>query len=162
MFIFPFNLFSSYFFIPITHLSQTFVFRFNILWCQWFSIGIENIWCIISVVSAYTVRPHLHRDLVVWKFIHLFVISFDPPLLILFMIWQDESLKHEADQVLSEVTRKKSEAQRQINMLAALQKLRRVRAQMATHRGERVDAESGLRFVRVTGKFSLQIFKVSD
>lgn len=63
---------------------------------------------------------------------------------------RDESLKHEADQVLSEVTRKKSEAQRQINMLAALQKLRRVRAQMATHRGERVDAESGLRFVRVT------------
>jgi len=53
--------------------------------------------------------------------------------------------------VLSEVTRKKSEAQRQINMLAALQKLRHVRAQMATHRGERIDAESGLRFVRVTG-----------
>jgi len=53
--------------------------------------------------------------------------------------------------VLSEVTRKKSEAQRQINMLAALQKLRRVRTQMATHRGERIDAESGLRFVRVTG-----------
>jgi hypothetical protein len=79
------------------------------------------------------------------------VISFDPPLLLLFMIWQDESLKHEADQVLSEVTRKKSEAQRQINMLAALQKLRRVRAQMATNRGEHVDAESGLRFVRVTG-----------
>jgi len=63
---------------------------------------------------------------------------------------RDESLKHEADQVLSEVTRKKSEAQRQINMLAALQKLRHVRAQMATHRGERIDAESGLRFVRVT------------
>jgi hypothetical protein len=81
----------------------------------------------------------------------MFVISFDPPLLLLFMIWQDESLKHEADQVLSEVTRKKSEAQRQLNMLAALQKLRRVRAQIATHRGERVDAESGLRFVRVTG-----------
>jgi hypothetical protein len=67
------------------------------------------------------------------------------------MIWQDKSLKHEADQVLSDITRKKSEAQRQINMLAALQKLRRVRAQMATNRGEHVDAEGGLRFVRVTG-----------
>lgn len=149
--IFPFNLFSSDFFIPVMHLSQIFVFHFNILWYQWFSTGLENVWCVIAVVSAYTVRPYLHKNLVIWKFIQLFVISFDPPLLYLFMIWQDESLKHEADQVLSEVTRKKSEAQRQINMLAALQKLRRVRTQMATHRGERIDAESGLRFVRVTG-----------
>ncbi|XP_021913761.1 programmed cell death protein 7-like isoform X2 [Zootermopsis nevadensis] len=63
---------------------------------------------------------------------------------------QEESLKHEADQVLAEVTRKKSEAQRQINMLAALQKLRHIRAQIVTNRGQHVDAESGLRFARVT------------
>ncbi|PNF28942.1 hypothetical protein B7P43_G15266 [Cryptotermes secundus] len=63
---------------------------------------------------------------------------------------REESLKHEADQVLAEVTRKKSEAQRQVNMLTALQKLRRIRAQIATNRGQRIDAESGLRFTRVT------------
>lgn len=63
---------------------------------------------------------------------------------------REESLKHEADQVLAEVTRKKSEAQRQINMLAALQKLRRIRAQIATNRGQHMDTESGLRFTRVT------------
>jgi hypothetical protein len=62
--------------------------------------------------------------------------------------------------VLAEVTRKKSEAQRQINMLAALQKLRRIRSQMATNRGQRMDAESGLRFARVTGWFPIWIFEV--
>lgn len=68
-------------------------------------------------------------------------------------------MKHEADQVLSEVTRKKSEAQRQINMLAALQKLRRIRAQITTNRGQHIDAESGLRFARVTGGLPIWILK---
>lgn len=57
--------------------------------------------------------------------------------------------------MLAEVTRKKSEAHRQINMLAALQKLRHARAQTATNRGEHVDAENGLRFARVTGLLTL-------
>lgn len=86
-------------------------------------------------------RQHLHQNIDTWLKNMQEVVE---------EAKRDESLKHEADQVLSEVTRKKSEAQRQINMLAALQKLRRVRAQMATNRGEHVDAESGLRFVRVT------------
>lgn len=62
---------------------------------------------------------------------------------------REESLKYEADQVLSEVTRKKSEARRQINMLSALLKLRNIRNQTAVNRGQHVDAESGLRFTRV-------------
>jgi hypothetical protein len=60
-------------------------------------------------------------------------------------------VKHEADQVLAEITCKKLEAQQQINMLAALQKRHHIRAQTVTDRGQRVDAESGLRFARVTG-----------
>ena len=63
-------------------------------------------------------------------------------------------MKHEADQVLSEVTRKKAEARRQINMLKALEKLRRIRAQTATRRGQHVNAETGIRFTRVTGQYN--------
>lgn len=63
---------------------------------------------------------------------------------------REESLKHEADQVLSEVTRKKTEARRQLNMLKALEKLRHIRAQTAIRSGQHVNAEAGNRFTRVT------------
>ncbi|KAJ9574529.1 hypothetical protein L9F63_008302, partial [Diploptera punctata] len=62
---------------------------------------------------------------------------------------REESLKHEADQVLSEVTRKKAEARRQLNMLKGLEKLRRIRAQVAVNRGQHVNTETGIRFTRV-------------
>ncbi|XP_021913425.1 programmed cell death protein 7-like isoform X1 [Zootermopsis nevadensis] len=86
-------------------------------------------------------RQHLHRHIDTWLKNMQEVVE---------EAKREESLKHEADQVLAEVTRKKSEAQRQINMLAALQKLRHIRAQIVTNRGQHVDAESGLRFARVT------------
>ncbi|XP_069694214.1 programmed cell death protein 7 [Periplaneta americana] len=64
-------------------------------------------------------------------------------------IKREESLKCEADQVLSEVTRKKSEARRQINMLSALLKLRNTRIHTVMNRGQHIDAESNIRFTRV-------------
>ena len=60
-------------------------------------------------------------------------------------------MKHEADQVLSEVTRKKAEARKQLNMLKALEKLRRIRAQTVIRRGEHINAETGDQFEKVIG-----------
>lgn len=53
----------------------------------------------------------------------------------------EESLKVEADAVLSDVTYKKSEARRQLAMLSALEKLRQLRTQVASTRGEHVSLE---------------------
>ncbi|XP_063245085.1 programmed cell death protein 7-like [Bacillus rossius redtenbacheri] len=62
---------------------------------------------------------------------------------------REESLKVEADQVLSEVTRKKAEARRQLALLSSLSKLRQLRARTWATRGERVSAEAGVQFDKV-------------
>ncbi|CAH1976866.1 unnamed protein product [Acanthoscelides obtectus] len=53
----------------------------------------------------------------------------------------DENMKKDADCVLGEVTKKKSDARKQLTLIGALTKLRAVREQMASHRGEKMSAE---------------------
>lgn len=65
---------------------------------------------------------------------------------------QEESLKVEADAVLSDVTYKKSEARRQLAMLSALEKLRQLRTQVASTRGEHVSLELSECFSSVIGR----------
>lgn len=53
----------------------------------------------------------------------------------------EENMKRDADCVLSEVTRKKSEARKQLSLISALVKLRSVREQFAAARGEKTITE---------------------
>nr|CAI5863678.1 unnamed protein product [Callosobruchus analis] len=53
----------------------------------------------------------------------------------------EENMKKDADCVLAEVTKKKSDARKQLALIGALTKLRAVREQMALHRGEKISAE---------------------
>lgn len=59
-------------------------------------------------------------------------------------------MKKEADSVLSEVTKKKSEARKQLSLLSALVKLRNIREHMAVQRGENVSLEDRKAFAKVS------------
>lgn len=59
-------------------------------------------------------------------------------------------MKKEADLVLAEVTKKKSEARKELALLASLVKLRNIREHMAVQRGENVSLEDGKAFTKVT------------
>lgn len=61
----------------------------------------------------------------------------------------EESLKLEADSVLSDVTKRKAEARRQLALLSALARLRKLRIQVALGRGEKVSSELDACFSRV-------------
>ncbi|KAL1117821.1 hypothetical protein AAG570_004136 [Ranatra chinensis] len=65
---------------------------------------------------------------------------------------REESIKREADLVLSEVTRKKSEAKRTMNLLNTLGKLRNARVQTMENRGERVSQLETASFNQVIEK----------
>lgn len=60
----------------------------------------------------------------------------------------EETLKRDADCVLSEVTKKKSEARKQLQLLTALTKLRSVREKTAIANGERINLEDSNAFER--------------
>lgn len=59
---------------------------------------------------------------------------------------RDEYLKKDADCVLSEVTKKKSDARKQLSLLAALVKLHSVREKKVVDNGEMVNAEDAAAF----------------
>ncbi|GLV44316.1 hypothetical protein CBL_12388 [Carabus blaptoides fortunei] len=59
---------------------------------------------------------------------------------------REEYLKKDADCVLSEVTKKKSDARKQLTILTALVKLRAVREKTALHRGEKISLEDSNAF----------------
>lgn len=63
----------------------------------------------------------------------------------------EERMKKDADCVLYEVTKKKSEARKQLSLISALVKLRTVRDNMATQRGEKLSLEDRKAFGHVTG-----------
>lgn len=58
----------------------------------------------------------------------------------------------DADCVLAEVTKKKSEARKQLALISALSKLRAVRDQIATQRGEKLSLEDRNAFNITLGK----------
>lgn len=60
-------------------------------------------------------------------------------------------MKKDADCVLAEVTKKKSDARKQLSLVSSLTKLRSVRDQIATQRGERVSLEDRQAFNVTTG-----------
>lgn len=62
----------------------------------------------------------------------------------------EEKMKKEADSVLSEVTKKKSDARKQLSLLTSLIKLRNIREHMAVQRGENVSLEDANAFAKVT------------
>ncbi|RZC42296.1 hypothetical protein BDFB_004793 [Asbolus verrucosus] len=64
----------------------------------------------------------------------------------------EEKMKKDADCVLYEVTKKKSEARKQLSLISALVKLRTVRDNMATQRGEKPSLEDRKAFGLVTEK----------
>ncbi|XP_044262039.1 U11/U12 small nuclear ribonucleoprotein 59 kDa protein-like [Tribolium madens] len=64
----------------------------------------------------------------------------------------EEKMKKDADCVLYEVTKKKSEARKQLSLISALVKLRTVRDAMATQRGEKLSLEDRKAFGHVTEK----------
>ncbi|KAF5272897.1 hypothetical protein FQA39_LY07663 [Lamprigera yunnana] len=62
----------------------------------------------------------------------------------------EENMKKDADCVLAEVTKKKSDARKAITLITSLIKLRQVREHTATQRGERVSLEDRNAFSKVT------------
>lgn len=63
-------------------------------------------------------------------------------------------MKRDADCVLSEVNKKKSDARKQLSLVCALIKLRAVRKNAAVQRGEKVSSEDRKAFAHVTGKIT--------
>lgn len=63
---------------------------------------------------------------------------------------RDEYLKRDADCVLSEVTKKKTDARRQLALLSSLIKLREVREKAASSRGEKNSLEDSNTFLTIT------------
>lgn len=59
-------------------------------------------------------------------------------------------MKKDADSVLSEVTKKRSEARKQLSLIASLIKLRSIREHMAVQRGENVSLEDRKAFAKVS------------
>nr|XP_023017291.1 programmed cell death protein 7-like [Leptinotarsa decemlineata] len=64
----------------------------------------------------------------------------------------EEAMKKDADCVLAEVTKKKSDARKQLALVAALTKLRSIRDQIATQRGEKRSLEDENAFNITTAK----------
>lgn len=60
-------------------------------------------------------------------------------------------MKKDADCVLAEVTKKKSDARKQLSLVSSLTKLRSVRDQITSHRGEKVSLEDRQAFNVNTG-----------
>lgn len=60
-------------------------------------------------------------------------------------------MRKDADCVLYEVNRKKTDARKQVSLLAALVKLRAVREQTAVQRGEKISLEDKTAFALATG-----------
>lgn len=60
-------------------------------------------------------------------------------------------MKKDADCVLAEVTKKKSDARKQLTLILALNKLRHVRDHFATQRGEKLSSEDRDAFKVTTG-----------
>lgn len=63
-------------------------------------------------------------------------------------------MKRDADCILGEVNRKKADARRLLNLIAALVKLRSVREVAAQGRGEKVSLDDSNTFSNITGKFN--------
>lgn len=76
----------------------------------------------------------------------------------------EEMMQKDADSVLSEVTKKKSDARKQLTLIGALIKLRTVRENVATQRGEKTSLEDRRAFSITTEKLikiwenSLQVY----
>ncbi|XP_018565312.1 programmed cell death protein 7-like [Anoplophora glabripennis] len=64
----------------------------------------------------------------------------------------EEDMQKDADCVLAEVTKKKSDARKQLSLVSSLTKLRSVRDQIAGQRGERVSLEDRQAFNVITEK----------
>ncbi|XP_065170821.1 uncharacterized protein [Atheta coriaria] len=62
----------------------------------------------------------------------------------------EEIMKKDADCVLAEVTKKKTEARKQLSLVASLIKLRNVRETAAKARGEKIPAEDNAAFCKTT------------
>lgn len=78
--------------------------------------------------------------------------------------FQEERMKKDADCVLAEVTKKKSEARKQLSLISSLVKLRTVREKHAQQRGEKTSSANYSIFVDTTEKLtkiwtnSLQVY----
>ncbi|XP_066151645.1 programmed cell death protein 7 [Euwallacea fornicatus] len=76
----------------------------------------------------------------------------------------EEAMQKDADMVLSEVTKKKYDARKQLSLISALIKLRLVRENVANHRGEKTSPEDKRAFNITTEKLvkmwenSLQVY----
>ncbi|KAG5889362.1 hypothetical protein JTB14_009155 [Gonioctena quinquepunctata] len=66
----------------------------------------------------------------------------------------EEGMKKDADCVLAEVTRKKSDARKQSTLVSALTKLRSIRKQIATQRGEKYSLEDDNAFDITTAQLN--------
>ncbi|CAG9767386.1 unnamed protein product [Ceutorhynchus assimilis] len=64
----------------------------------------------------------------------------------------EEEMQKDADLVLSEVTKKRNDARKQLSLISALVKLRTVREQMANQRGEKLNLEDKRAFSITTEK----------
>lgn len=60
-------------------------------------------------------------------------------------------MKKEADLVLGEVTKKKSDARKQLSLIASLIKLRSVREKTAQQKGENTSSEDRVVFNKLSG-----------
>lgn len=63
-------------------------------------------------------------------------------------------MKKDADCVLTEVTKKKTDARKYLNLLSALVKLRNVKENAAMKRGERLNLEDRSVFANTSGNFN--------
>lgn len=62
-------------------------------------------------------------------------------------------MKKDADAVLAEVTKKKSDARKQLSLIAALVKLRNVREKAAEQMGRKTSAEDHAVFEKLSGTY---------
>lgn len=72
-----------------------------------------------------------------------------------FFEFQEENMKKDADCVLAEVTKKKSDARKQKSLISSLMKLRSVRENAALQRGEKTSLEDRSVFGNITDKLSV-------
>lgn len=72
-------------------------------------------------------------------------------------------MQKDADCVLAEVTKKKSDSRKQLSLILALSKLRHVRDHFATQRGEKLSSEDREAFKVTTGmNFDLIVIIIID
>lgn len=92
------------------------------------------------IAESHAKRQQLHRSIDIWL---------EDMQVAVEKAKTEESLKKEADTILSDVTRKKAEARRQVALLSALVKLRQLRVKSAASRGQHISVEGGIRFNKV-------------